>query len=51
GTSTIRLRVAGETHDISVTCVPGWVTLLPPLVTLAISILYQQVRFLGFRGT
>ena len=43
GTSTIRLRVAGETHDIPVTCVPGWVTLLPPLATLAISIMYQQV--------
>lgn len=38
------MRVAGETHDIRVTCVPGWVSLLPPLVTLAISIMYQQVR-------
>lgn len=44
GRSTIRVRVAGETHDIRVTCVPGWVSLLPPLVTLAISIMYQQVR-------
>ena len=44
GRNTIRVRVAGETHDIRVTCVPGWVSLLPPLVTLAISIMYQQVR-------
>eukprot|EP00903_Cladosiphon_okamuranus_P005358 g5353.t1 len=43
GRSTIRVRVAGETHDIPVTCVPGWLSLLPPLVTLAISIMYQQV--------
>ncbi|CAN0397598.1 unnamed protein product, partial [Scytosiphon promiscuus] len=43
GTSTVRVRVAGETLDVPVTCVPGWVTLLPPLVTLVISILYQQV--------
>ncbi|CAM9275362.1 unnamed protein product [Scytosiphon promiscuus] len=43
GTSTVRVRVAGETLDVPVTCVPGWVTLLPPLVTLIISILYQQV--------
>ncbi|CAM9370968.1 unnamed protein product [Ectocarpus sp. 12 AP-2014] len=43
GTSTIRVRVGGETQDVRVTCVPGLVSLLPPLVTLAISILYRQV--------
>lgn len=39
----MRVRVGDETQDIRVTCVPGWVSLLPPLVTLAISIMYQQV--------
>ncbi|CAM9348857.1 unnamed protein product [Ascophyllum nodosum] len=43
GRSTIRFTVDGRTQDVIVTSAPGWSTLLPPLVTLAISIWYQQV--------
>ncbi|CAM9153916.1 unnamed protein product, partial [Choristocarpus tenellus] len=44
GSFTLRLHAGAKySEEVVVICVPGWVSLLPPLITLVISILYQQV--------
>ena len=46
----LEIRVGGDVHELAPTFMPGWLSLLPPLLAIALALLFREVVTALFAG-